>query len=236
MMGEKMANKESEKKPSVRRTLEAEIDELKNDLLYLGSMVEQQILGAVDSLKRRDLEGSEKIIRNDLEVNKKRYSIEEKVMIVIATQQPMAHDLRLLASVLEIAGELERMGDYAKGIAKVSVRMKDEPLLKPLIDIPRMADIATNMLHRALAAFLAEDVKTARAIPAEDDVVDDLYDQIYRELMVLILEKPAGIQRANWLLWVAHNLERVADRVTNICERTGFVVNGELKEIESSTD
>jgi phosphate transport system protein len=222
--------------PSVRRTLEAEIQDLRNDLIYLGSMVEQQILGSVESLKKRDLAASEQIIQTDLQVNKKRYSIEEKVMVVIATQQPMAHDLRLLASILEIAGELERIGDYAKGIARISIRIADEPLIKPLVDIPRMAEKGTDMLHRALKAFVDENAVDAGIIPAEDDTVDNLYDQVYRELMVLIIGDPKLIQRANWLLWVAHNLERMADRVTNICERTIFVVTGELKEISSSGD
>jgi phosphate transport system protein len=221
---------------SVRRTLEAEFQELRNDLLFLSSMVEQQLLGSVESLKKRDLIKSEEIVKTDLLVNKKRYAIEEQVMIVIATQQPMARDLRLLASILEIAGELERMGDYAKGIAKISLRINDEPLLKPLVDIPRMAEKGVDMLHRAIKAFVEQDADTARAIPEEDDYVDELYEQVYRELMVLIIQTPTAIQKANWLLWVAHNLERVSDRVTNICERTIFVVTGELKEIASSDD
>jgi phosphate transport system protein len=148
----------------------------------------------------------------------------------------MAHDLRLLASILEVSGELERMGDYAKGIATVSIRMGDQSLLKPLIDIPRMAQIGTDMLHRALTAFINEDVEAARAIPVQDDEVDDLYNQVYHELMMFVIQDPKTIERANWLLWVAHNLERVADRVTNICERTIFTATGEMKEIESKVD
>jgi phosphate transport system protein len=229
-----MENETQEARSSVRRTLEIEIQELRDELLYLGSMVEKQILGSVDALKKRDAESSQKIIETDFEINRKRYAIEEKVMIAIATQQPMAHDLRLLASILEISGELERMGDYAKGIATINLRMQNEPLLKPLVDIPRMAQKGTNMLHRALTAFISEDVEVARQIPVEDDEVDNLYDQIYRELMVLIIQDPKSIQRANWLLWVAHNLERVADRVTNICERTIFSATGEMREIESN--
>lgn len=218
---------------SVRRTLEIEVQELRNELLYMSSQVENQILGAVEALKKQDGPAAERIITTDKEINKERYEVEEKVMIVIATQQPMAHDLRMLASILEIAGELERMGDYAKGIATICLRTKDEPLLKPLIDIPRMAQKGTDMLHRALTAFVNEDVDVAKKIPTEDDEVDDLYDQIYRELMVLIIQDPKSIQRASFLLWVAHNLERVADRVTNICERTIFCVTGEMKEIET---
>jgi phosphate transport system protein len=217
---------------SMRRTLEIEIQELRNDLLYLGSMVEKHLVESVDAMKKRDFAASAAIVAEDEEINQKRFSIEEKVMVVIATQQPMAHDLRLLASILEIAGELERMGDYAKGISTINLRMQKEALLKPLVDIPRMAQKGADMLHRALTAFVNEDADTARTIPQEDDEIDNLYDQIYRELMVLIIQDPKAIERANWLLWVAHNLERVADRVTNICERTVFVVSGEMHEIE----
>lgn len=220
----------------MRKTFETEIQQLKDEMLLLGSMVEQQIIGTVEALKKRDIEASRRIREMDLQVNAKRYAIEEQVMIVIATQQPMAHDLRLLASILEVSGELERMGDYAKGIATVNIRMGDQPLLKPLIDIPRMAQIGTDMLHRALTAFVSEDVETAHAIPAQDDEVDDLYNQVYRELMMFVIQDPKTIERANWLLWVAHNLERVADRVTNICERTIFTATGEMKEIESKVD
>jgi phosphate transport system protein len=220
----------------MRKTFETEIQQLKDDLLMLGSMVEQGILGAVDSLKKRDVEASRRIYETDAQINAKRYAIEEQVMIVIATQQPMAHDLRLLASILEVAGELERMGDYAKGIATVNIRMGEQPLLKPLIDIPRMAEKSADMLHRALTAFINEDVEAARAIPPEDDEVDALYDQVYHELMLFVIQDARSIERANWLLWVAHNLERVSDRVTNICERTVFTATGEMKEIDASDD
>ena len=219
---------------SIRNSFEIEIQQLKDELLTLGSMVEQQILTSVEALKKRDMAASNLVIEVDQKVNAKRYSIEEQVLISIATQQPMAHDLRLLASILEIAGELERIGDYAKGIATINLRMGDEPLLKPLIDIPRMAEKAVNMLHRSLTAFINEDSAAAEAIPGEDDFVDNLYDQIYRELMVIIIQDARNIERANWLLWTAHNLERMADRVTNICERTVFTATGELKEIKST--
>ena len=220
----------------MRKTFESEIQHLKDELLLLGSMVEQQILDSVESLRKRDIEASRQIYKTDGQINAKRYNIEEQVMIVIATQQPMAHDLRLLASILEVSGELERMGDYAKGIATVSIRMADQPLLKPLIDIPRMAQKGTDMLHRALTAFINEDVDAAGLIPAEDDEVDGLYTQVYHELMMFVIQDAKAIERANWLLWVAHNLERVADRVTNICERTVFIATGEIKEIGSSND
>ncbi len=202
----------------------------------LGSMVEEAILNTVEALKKRDLKASEEILKADKLINKKRFDIENKLMILIATQQPMAHDLRLLASTMEIISELERMGDYAKGIANINIRMGDEPLLKPLIDIPRMAQKGVDMLHRALTAFITEDLEVARTLPIEDDEVDALYNQVYRELMTFVIQDPKTIERANWLLWVAHNLERVADRVTNICERTIFIATGEMGEVKSTDD
>lgn len=220
----------------LRKTFEQEIQQLKDDILILGSMVEQSLLEAVEALKKRDLVSAQKTVDRDKEINQKRYAIENQVMISIATQQPMARDLRLLASILEVASEIERMGDYAKGIAIINQRMGNEPLLKPLVDVPRMAQICADTLHRALTAFVNEDVNAAREIPKEDDRVDELYNQVYRELITYIIQDPKNIERANWLLWVAHNLERFSDRVANICERTIFIVTGELRELSSSTD
>src|SRR4026209_561513 len=222
--------------PMLRKTFENEIQQLKDDVLLLGSMVEQAILGSVEALKKRDIKASEKIFEEDKQINDKRFEIENKLMILIATQQPMAHDLRLLASCMEIISELERMGDYAKGIANINMRMGDAPLLKPLIDVPRMAQSCVDRRHAALTAFVNEDVEAAKSIPVHDDEVDALYNQVYRELMTFVIQDPKTIERANWLLWVAHNLERVADRVTNICERTIFIVTGEMTEIKSTDD
>jgi phosphate transport system protein len=220
----------------LRKTFESEIQQLKDETILLGSLVEQNLLDSVDAMKNRDVELSKKVIDLDKQINSKRFELENQVMIIIATQQPMARDLRLLASYFEVISELERMGDYAKGIGVINVRMGDQPPLKPLVDIPRMAQKGADMLHRALLAFVNEDIVVARSIPAEDDDVDALYDQIYRELMTYIMMDPKNIERANWLLWVAHNLERFADRVTNICERTVFIVTGELTEIDGSKD
>ena len=220
----------------LRKTFETEIKQVKDEVLLLGSMVEEAIIGSVEALKKRDLKASRQILENDKQINQKRFKIESQLMILIATQQPMAHDLRLLASTLEIISELERMGDYAKGIGNINLRMGDQSLLKPLIDIPRMAQKDVDMLHRALTAFINEDVDTARLLPREDDEVDALYNQVYHELMMFVIQDPKSIERANWLLWVAHNLERVADRVTNICERTVFIATGEMVEIQNTDD
>jgi phosphate transport system protein len=220
----------------VRKTFESEMQQVKDNVLILGSMVEKALLDSVEALKKRDIKAAEKIFLEDKEINTKRFEIENHLMVLIATQQPMAHDLRLLASTMEIISELERMGDYAKGISNINIRMGDAPLLKPLIDVPRMAQKGADMLHRSLTAFVNEDVETAKNLPVEDDEVDALYNQIYRELMTFIIADPKVIERANWLLWVAHNLERFADRVTNICERTIFIATGEMAEIKSSDD
>lgn len=221
---------------AIRKTFNQEIQHLKDEILLLGSMVEQATLDSVEALKKRDLRWSEQIIANDKKINEKRFVLENQVMILIATQQPMARDLRIIASILEVISELERMGDYAKGIAVINIRMGDQPLLKPLVDIPRMAQKGTDMLHRALTAFVNEDVETARSLPIEDDEVDLLYEQVYRELMTYVMADARTIERANFLLWAAHNLERLADRVTNICERTVFAVTGEYKESRPSFD
>ena len=221
---------------STRETLDRKIQEHLDDILMLGSLVEEAILGSVKALKERDLEAARHVYDKDKAINQKRFEIERQTLITIATQQPMARDLRLLASILEISGELERIGDYAKGIALITIRLGGEPHLKPLIDIPKMAELTVDMLHRALGAFVKADAKTARAIPDDDDQIDDLYNQVYHELLVFMFKDPSTIDQATFLTWVAHNLERTADRVTNICERTIFVVTGKLTEIDASDD
>ncbi len=217
-----------------RVTFEQRLQALQDDLLALGGMVEEALLAAMDALKRRDFEASRKIIEADKAINQKRYDVEKETLVLIATQQPMATDLRVLASILEIATELERMGDYAKGIANINLMIGEEPLMKPLIDLPRMTEKAVDMLRRALDAFVRRDVEAARRLIAEDDEVDALYDQVYRELITYILQDPRHINQATYLLWAAHNVERTADRVTNICERTVFVVTGQLVDLDAS--
>jgi len=216
----------------LRQTFERDLHNLQDEILVLGSMVEAALIESVNLLKKRDLEGSRRLIEADREINKKRYEIEHNTLTLIATQQPMAGDLRTLAAILEIATELERIGDYAKGIANINLMIGPEALVKPILDIPRMAEKGRNMLHRALDAFIKRDVELARLIPQEDDEVDYLYDQIYRELLTLIMSNPKTIDQSNYLLWAAHNLERTADRVGNICERVVFTVTGELDDMD----
>jgi len=216
----------------VRETFDRELQRLQDETLALGSMVEHAIVESVEILKQRDMEGSRRLIAQDRLVNEKRFAIEADALTLIATQQPVARDMRTIAAILDITSELERIGDYAKGIAKINLLIGPGPLVKPLVDLPRMADKARDMLHRALAAFAQRDVDLARSIPTEDDEVDDLYNQVYRELITYILADPSTIEGANYLLWVAHNLERAADRVTNICERVIFTVTGEMVEMD----
>jgi phosphate transport system protein len=219
-----------------RLTFEQELQHLLDEILVLGSMVQTAIMASVESLKQRDLETARRLILEDRLINEKRFAIEAESLTLIATQQPMAGDLRTIAAVLEIATELERMGDYAKGISKINLLIGSSPLLKPLVDIPRMAEKAMDMLRRALDAFVRRDVALARAIPLEDDEVDQLYNQTYRELLTIIMSNPATLDQANYLLWAAHNLERAADRVTNICERVVFTVTGEMQEMDVKDD
>lgn len=219
-----------------RLTLEQELQRLQDQVLVLGSMVGEALVESVRLLKARDIPGSKRLIVADQAINEKRFAIENDVLTLIATQQPMARDLRILAAILEIITELERIGDYAKGIGRINVLIGEEPLLKPLIDIPYMATRVRDMLDRALDAFVHRDVEAARAIPREDDEIDNLYNQVYRELLTFMMQDPHTIDRASYLLWVAHNLERAADRVTNICERVVFTVTGEMKEMDVERD
>ncbi len=219
-----------------RETLTRQIHQLQDEILLLGSMVEQAMLTAVDALKRRDGVVAKKIYSDDRLINEKRFAIENAVLITIATQQPMAHDLRQLAAMLEVINELERMGDYAKGISKVVQMLGDAPLTLPNRELGRMAELAVSMLHRALSAFVSENASLAARIPTEDDAVDELYLKVYHIMIDQMIQDPAVIDHANLLMWVAHDLERMADRVTNICERTVFIATGELLEFEAGEE
>jgi phosphate transport system protein len=211
-----------------RTNLDRDIQQIKDEILILGSMVEQAMLQAVDALKNHDLDCSQTIMDYDKRINAKRYNLEGTVIAIIATQQPMARDLRILAAILEVGTELERMGDYAKGIASINLRSGGLSLPKILRDIHYMAQKAVDMLHHALTAFVDEDKYAAENIAREDDIIDALYEQLYFEMMDYVAEQPENIERANYVLWVGHNLERMADRVTNICERTVFIKTGDV--------
>ena len=203
-----------------------DLQALQDDLLVLGSMVEKAIQRSLVALRNRDRIMAEEIVRDDDIIDDKQEEIEERCIDLIATQQPMAVDLRVLVTVIHLGIELERMGDYAEGIAKIALMMGDEPPLKPLIDIPRMADMASDMLRRSLDAFVDRDVNSSMMVRQDDDVIDALYEQVYRELLTFMLGDPTVIRRATYLLWAAHNIERIADRTTNIAESVIYMVTG----------
>ncbi|MGC8838944.1 MAG: phosphate signaling complex protein PhoU [Anaerolineae bacterium] len=214
-----------------RARLDAELRSLEQDLLKMGQRVEQAIRLAVQALAQQDADLAQRIVETDVEINQMQRNLEERCHVLIATQQPAAIDLRIILSVVGIATDLERMGDHAEGIAKLAVILSQEPLLKPLIDIPRMMEIACDMLRRELQAFVDRDAEAAQEVAASDNDVDALYDQVFRELLVFMMNDPRTIRRATYLLWVAHNLERVADRATNIGERVLFLVTGQVEEL-----
>ena len=217
-----------------RTAFDRQLSEIQEDMLVMAGMVEHAIERGIDALKTRNVELAHEIIEDDLKINRKRYETEDKCLELIATQQPLAGDLRTIVSVLHITVDLERMGDHAEGIAKIAIMLADEPPLKPYVDIPRMADIARGMLMDSLEAFKHRDTALARVVCNRDDEVDELYDKLYHELIGYMVKDPANIQRATYLIWVTHNLERIGDRVTNICERVVYLVEGHIQEMNVS--
>ena len=215
----------------IRVTFHRSLNALQDDLVRLGSMVDTAIQRAVHALKYQDADMGHGVIANDAEINDLRFELEESCLKLIAQQQPMARDLRRIFTVMHIVLDLERMGDHAAGIAKIAVQMGGEPPLKPLVDLPRMADICREMLRQSLDAFVARDTDSVHAIIKRDDEVDELYNQIFREIITYLAEDPKTITRGMYLLFASHNLERVADRVTNICERILFLTTGKMEEI-----
>jgi len=215
----------------VRETFREQIRELLEDLLEMGQMVADSIDRSIQALTKQDKDLAQQVIAFDDEINAIQHDIDEKCLVLIATQQPMAGDLRTILSISNIAAELERMGDYTEGIANLAVKLAGQPLLKPLIDIPRMAQESRRMLTGSLEAFARRDVDAAVQIGEADDVVDALYDQVYRELLVIMMADPRTITEATYLVWVAHNLERIADRTTNIAERTIFLDSGKIVDL-----
>ena len=219
---------------STRSAFDQELQELRDNVLRMGSMVDTAISRSLQSLKERDQSLARQVIAEDEDINELRFKVEGDCVRLIARQQPAARDLRFIVAVMNIVPDLERMGDHAAGIATIVVRMGDEPLLKPLIDLPRMAQIAREMLRASLDAFVSEnDEQEAMAITIRDEEVDQLYHQIFRELITFMIEDPRTVTRAMYLLFCAHNVERIADRVTNICERVAFVATGRMQEISS---
>lgn len=203
---------------------------VQDDILAMGGMVTRAIGRSIQALKNRDLALAHQIMADDVKINRQRFAIEERCIGLIAAQQPAAPELRTIVAVFNIITEVERIGDYAEGIAKIVIMIGDEPPLKPLIDIPRMAELTTDMINKCLQSFLTRDVELAKHVVSLDTVVDGLYDQVFRELLTFMMVDPKTINRATRLIWVAHNLERAADRATNICERVILTVTGKMDE------
>lgn len=217
-----------------RESFQTHITELEQELTVISAMVVRAINRSMEALKSRNTAEGREIISDDLLINEKRWTIEEKCINLIATQQPVAADLREIIAILNIINDLERMGDHAEGIAKIVIMLENNVLVKPLIDIPRMAEKVINMINRSLQAFADRDAENAREICDEDDEVDMLYEQVYHELLSLMINDPKIITPATYLIWTAHNLERIADRATNICERIVFLVTGIMEDINVS--
>jgi len=215
-----------------REVFENELNEVRQQLIGLSKEAIEAVRESVKVLGDRDMERGKALIENDEKINYRTYEVEEACLNIIATQQPVAGDLRLLFSVLQISNELERIADYAKGIARINEKIGEEALIKPLVDVPRMAEITTSMLEDAIGAFLEEDEKSAREIPGRDVEVDMLYNQIHRELLTYVMSSPIVMEQAMMLIWVAHNLERVGDRVVNICERVIFTLTGDVVDLD----
>jgi phosphate transport system protein len=217
-----------------QRTIEERLKEIQGNMVVLADMVYVAIRGSVEALKNRDLALAQQIVADDVKINGKRFEIEGECIQLLKTERLTESDLRVVVAVLNVIVDLERMGDHAEGIAKIAVMLADKPPLKPLIDIPRMAEKASDMLKRSMQAFIDRDVEVARRIPSEDDEIDALNEQVFRELLVIMLGTPTAIPRAEYLIWVARNLERIADRVTNICERVTFMVTGRMEVVKVS--
>jgi phosphate transport system protein len=215
----------------VRRHFDDQMQGVLEDLLEMGQKVGNSIDRSIQALAQQAVNLAEEIIAYDEEINTLQHDIDEKCLVLLATQQPMASDLRTILAVSNIAAELERIGDYTEGIANLAIKLSGQPLLKPLIDIPRMAEESRRMLSSSLHAFAEQDVEMARAIGEADDIVDGLYDQVYRELLMFMIEDPRTIRQATYLLWVGHNLERIADRTTNIAERVVFMHSGRIVDL-----
>lgn len=220
---------------AIRAEYAHQLQELRDDVVAMASMVDKAISRAIVALQRQDVQLAREIIVADKTINTHRWATEERALLMIATQAPMAGDLRWIAVAIHAVTELERMADHAAGIAKIVIDTAAEPPIKPLVDIPRMGELVRAMLNDGVTAYIEGDAAAARAVAERDDEVDVLYDQVYRELLTYMMADPSTINRATHLLWVAHNLERMADRVTNICERVVFAVTGEMQEINVST-
>jgi phosphate transport system protein len=209
-----------------------ELQQLRDDVLIMASMVYQQVTDSVTALRTADLDLARRIISQDVEINRRRFSLEDDALTIIATQAPMAGDMRFLAGTLEVISELERIGDYGKGIGRITLMLGRDSGLRMPAQLDEMCELALAMLRKSIDAFVAGDVNTASAIPPQDDTVDQLYNMTNIELVRMVVAEPQKMPLVNLFSWAAHNIERTADRATNICERTLYMVTGEMRELD----
>lgn len=215
-----------------RDVFDRELLTIREQVVDMSGLVRRALSDSIRVLKSRNLAAASELVEADEEINRMRYDIEEGCLTMIATQQPVAGDLRSIFSILEIATELERLGDYAKGIARISIAIGEKPLIKPIVDLPIMAQKACAMLEEAMGAFVSGSVELAEQVASRDMEIDQFNSQIQRELLTFIMEDPRNIAGALQLTWVAHNLERTGDRIVNICERIIFTVTGEQRDLD----
>ena len=218
-----------------REQFQRQIAALQDGVLEMGSMVERAVERSMQALMDRDVQLARSVIEDDKEINAINFHLQNACISLLAQQAPLAGDLRMIVSVTAIMSDLERMGDHAEGNARIVVMMQDEPLVKPLIDMPIMASRAVEMLRNSVQAFVDQDTEAAYLVGAADEEVDRLYDQIYADLIQVMIGDPTTIEPSTHLLWVAHNLERIADRATNIAERTVYSATGMLPQMDVSS-
>ena len=218
-----------------RELFQKELAQLQDDVLVLGSMAEKAVTETMEALRAGDHAWSQRIIDEDARINEKRFAIEDRALFVIASQQPLASDLRAVVSALYIIVDLERIADHAEGIARINLLLGDgDPLPRDLGYIPGMADRAVSMLRDSLKAYIEQDVQLANRVCNADDEVDRLQDAVYEQAFQAMIDDPATIQRNTYYLWASHNMERIADRCTNIAERAIYLATGKMQEINVS--
>jgi len=217
---------------SIRSQFDRELRAVQDNLLRMAGLLDEAIERSIQALAERDMELARRVVVDDFKVNDLRFKVENQCLTLIATQQPAATDLRIIIAAMNIILDLERMADHAAGIPKIVLKMGDLPLIKPLVDIPRMADEVRGMTRTALDAYIARDVDTAKSIAKRDDVVDELYHQVFRDLVNFLASDPSATNRALHLLFAAHNLERIGDRAVNIAERAIYIASGEMRELD----
>ncbi len=211
-----------------RERYDSLLRELDEQLLTMGDTVASTISACIDSLANNDTAAAQRLIEADNDIDEQRYDIERAAVLLIATQQPLATDLRNIVAILTIATELERIGDYCEGIAKLSLRMAAETIEAPMTDIRTMAVLTERQLRRGMRAFKVRDIESAGIVWSDDDAVDDLYGDIFQKLLAEMVQNTETVRGGTYLIWVAHNIERMADRVTNIVERVAFIVTGDV--------